>query len=46
MSAERYLKEAISNLETQLLKLEKQLPNKIFTPLANKYSPEFDLPPF
>jgi hypothetical protein len=46
MSVECYLKEAVSNLETQLLNLGKQLPNKIFTPLAHKYRPELDLSPF
>ncbi len=40
MSAEQYLKEAVSNLELQLLKIGKQLPNKILTPLTNKYCPK------
>jgi hypothetical protein len=46
MSAEHYLKEAILNLEQQLLKLGKELPNKIFTPLTSKYRPELGISPF
>ncbi len=46
MSAERYLKEAIASLESDLLKFSKQLPNKIFTPFTSKYRPELDLSPF
>ncbi len=46
ISAERYLKEAITNLEVHLQKLNKQLPTKIITPLTSKYRPELDLSPF
>ncbi len=45
MSAERYLKEALRNLDNILLKEKKHLPTKVVTPLANKYRPELDVSP-
>jgi hypothetical protein len=46
MKAEFYLKEAVSNIELQLLKLGKQLSNKIVTPFFSNFHPELDLSPF
>lgn len=46
MRAEFYLKDAVSNIELQLLKLGKQLSNKIVTPLFSYFHSELDLFPF
>jgi hypothetical protein len=45
MSAEKYLKEALRNLETVLLHSNKRLPTKVFTPLTSNYRPELDVSP-
>ncbi len=45
MSAEKYLKEALRNLDTILLKENKRLPTKVVTPLSNNYRPELDVSP-
>jgi hypothetical protein len=45
MSAEKYLKEALRNLDSLLSKEGKRLPTKIVTPLSNNYRPELDVSP-
>ncbi len=45
MSAEKYLKEALRNLETKLLSEQKRLPTKVVTPLAHNYRSELDVSP-
>jgi hypothetical protein len=43
MSAEKYLKEAVRNLEMILAKDQKCLPTKVVTPLTSNYRPELDV---
>jgi hypothetical protein len=45
MSAEKYLKEALRNLDRILLQENTRLPTKVVTPLANNYRPELDISP-
>jgi hypothetical protein len=45
MSAEKYLKEAVRNLEMILAKDQKRLPMKVVTPLTSNYRPELDVSP-
>jgi hypothetical protein len=45
MSAEKYLKEALRNLDAILLHENKQLPTKVVTPLTHNYRPELDVSP-
>ncbi len=45
MSAEKYLKEALQNLDTILLAEKKRLPSKVITPLISDYHPELDVSP-
>jgi hypothetical protein len=43
ISADKYLKEAIQNIENELHKMGKQLPTKVNTPLSSNYRPELDV---
>jgi hypothetical protein len=43
MSAEKYLKEAIRNVEQALAKIQKRLPPNVPTPLSSNYHPELDI---
>jgi hypothetical protein len=43
MSADKYLKEALQNVENELLKMGKQLPTRANTPLSSNYRPELDV---
>jgi hypothetical protein len=45
MSADKYLKEALRNLEYDLENAELHLPTKVTTPLSHKYRPEMDVSP-
>jgi hypothetical protein len=45
MSAEKYIKEAVRNLEGILMKQGLALPTKVTTPLSNNYRPELDVSP-
>jgi len=45
MSADKYLKEALWNLEYDLAKANMRLPTKVSTPLSHKYCPEMDVSP-
>jgi hypothetical protein len=45
MSAEKYLKEALCNLDGILMREQKRLPTKIVTPLTSNYRPEMDVSP-
>jgi hypothetical protein len=45
MSAEKYIKEAIRTVESDLAKLDKRLPSNISTPLSSNYRPELDVSP-
>ncbi len=45
MSAEKYLKEALRNLDTILVREKKRLPTKVVTPLPHNYRPELDISP-
>jgi hypothetical protein len=46
MSADKYLKEAINNVEFDLDKMNLRLPTKVSTPYSHKYRPEMDISPF
>jgi hypothetical protein len=46
MSTDRYLKEAIRNVEFVLEKADLKLPTKVATPLSHKYRPELDVSSF
>lgn len=43
MSAEKYLKEAIRNVESNLAKHHKRLPPNVSIPLSSNYRPELDI---
>jgi hypothetical protein len=43
ISAEKFLKEAIRNLEIDLKKIDKRLPGSVSTPLSSGYRPELDV---
>lgn len=43
MSAEKYLKEAIRNVESNLAKYHKRLPSNVSIPLSSNYRPELDI---
>ncbi len=45
MSAEKYIKEAIRNVENNLAKTGRKLPNNVPTPLTSTYRPELDVSP-
>jgi hypothetical protein len=45
MSAEKYIKEAICNVENDLAKTNRKLPNNVPTPLTSNYCPELDVSP-
>jgi hypothetical protein len=45
MSSETYIKSAIADVETELAKIDKQLPSKASTPLKPGYRPELDQSP-
>lgn len=45
MSANKYLKEALHNMEKMLLQENMHLPTKISTPLTSNYCPELDTSP-
>lgn len=46
MSADKYLKEAIKNVEYDLYRMNLKLPTKVSTPFSHKYHPEMDTSPF
>jgi hypothetical protein len=47
MGADKYLKEAIKNVERDLVKMNLRLPStKVNTLLSHKYHPELDYQPF
>jgi hypothetical protein len=43
MSADKYLKEALNNVENMLLQDNLHLPTKIYTPLASNYHSVLDV---
>ena len=45
MSSTSYVKRAIADIETELVKIDKRLPTKISTPLSSGYRPELDSTP-
>jgi hypothetical protein len=45
MSAEKYLREALRNLDGILMQEQKRLPTKVVTPLTSNYRPEMDVSP-
>ncbi len=45
MSTDRYLKEAIKNVEYDLYKMNLNLMTKVSTPFSHKYCPEMDTSP-
>jgi hypothetical protein len=45
MSAEKYIKEAIRNVENNLAKTGRKSPNNVPTPLTSSYRPELDVSP-
>ncbi len=45
MSSDKYLGNAIANIETKLAKINKKLSTKAGTPLACNYRPELDVSP-
>lgn len=45
MSAEKYLKEALWNLDAILLAENKRLPTKVVPSLSNNYHPEMNVSP-
>jgi hypothetical protein len=45
MSSEKYVKQAVREVETELDKIEKVLPTKAVTPLTSGYRPEMDVSP-
>jgi hypothetical protein len=42
MSSEDYVKQAVSDVETELQKVDKCLPTRVGTPLSQGYRPELD----
>ncbi len=46
MSADKYLKEALHNVEYIILQHRLQLPTKASTPLTSNYHPELDVSPY
>jgi hypothetical protein len=42
MSSEEYVKQAVSDVETELHKVDKRLPTRVVTPLSQGYRPELD----
>jgi hypothetical protein len=45
VSAVKYIKEAIRNVENNLQKEDKRLPSNVPTPLSSNYCPELDISP-
>ena len=45
MSSTSYVKRAIADVETELVKIDKRLPTKVNTPLSSGYRPELDSTP-
>ncbi len=43
MSSEKYVKEAIHNVELELAKNNQRLPTKVSTPFSSIYRPELDV---
>jgi hypothetical protein len=43
MSSEKYVKEAIHNVELELAKNNQRLPTKVSTPFSSNYRPELDI---
>jgi hypothetical protein len=46
MSADQYVKDALTNLEFHLEQMGKRLPTKVTTPLSSNYRPEIDASPY
>jgi hypothetical protein len=42
MSSEKYVKQAVANVETKLEKINQCLPTKVTTPLSQRYRPELE----
>jgi hypothetical protein len=42
MSSEKYVKQAVANVETKLEKIDQYLPTKVTTPVSQGYRPELD----
>lgn len=45
MSSEKYVKQAVADVETELGKIDQRLPTKVTTPLSQGYRPELDQSP-
>ena len=45
MSSDKYVKQALADLEKELEQVQERLATKILTPLASGYRPELDVSP-
>jgi hypothetical protein len=42
MSSEKYVKQAVANVETELARIDQCLPTRVTTPLSQGYRPKLD----
>jgi hypothetical protein len=42
MSSEKYVKQAVADVETELEKVDQSLPTRVITPVSQGYRPELD----